>query len=95
MKEMYNDAESGNTSSAKPTWLKVQELAFRDDKTSFDELTTLILDAERRSIRLPVIRSARKTRKFIDKKNKSWTVEEGDTIIMDIVRPYIIIWLTP
>ena len=66
----------------KPVWLKVQELAFREDESSFEELMELVLTAERKSIKLPVIRTATKDCEF-DK--GTWRVKEGDTIILDIV----------
>ena len=80
MKEIYDHANSENTSSEKPKWLEVQELAFSDDTDSFDKLMKLVLDAERTSIKLPVIRTVEKDRDF-----DGWSVKKGNTIILDIV----------
>jgi hypothetical protein len=77
---MYEHANSETASSATPTWLKVQELAFAEDKDSFDKLEKLVLIAERTSIKLPVIRTAEKDRDF-----GTWKVKKGDTVILDIV----------
>jgi hypothetical protein len=81
MKEMYNHANAGSTLPGTPKWLEVQELAFRDDKYSFVKLNHLVQDTERTSVRLPLIRTAKKDRDF-----GTWSVKQGDTIILDIVR---------
>ena len=86
MKEVYNLADSGKK-NLKPAWSEVQGLAFKEDKGSLDELTKLVLEAERTSIRLPVLRTAVKSRDFKDKAGETWSVKKGDTIICDIVRP--------
>ncbi|KAK5561933.1 hypothetical protein LTR46_000738 [Exophiala xenobiotica] len=86
LKEMYDQANSQTPSSARPTWLRIQDLAFSQDQASFEELTKLVSDAERTSIRLPVIRTALKDREFRDKEGQVWTVKKGDTIILDIYR---------
>ena len=83
---MYEHANSTEPDSSTPTWLSVQDLAFSEDKDSFEKLTKLVLDAERTSIRLPVIRTALKDREFRDKYDKTWKVKKGETIILDIVR---------
>jgi hypothetical protein len=80
VKELYEHANSDGASSTSPTWLEVQRLAFNDDADSFQKLTKLVLDAERTSIRLPIIRTALKDRDF-----GTWTVKKGDTVILDIV----------
>ena len=80
MKEMYNYANSGSTLPGTSKWLEVQELAFHDDKGSFDKLSKVVQDAERTSVRLPLIRTAERDRDF-----GTWSVKQGDTIILDIV----------
>lgn len=85
---MYEQANLQTASSARPAWLQIQDLAFSEDKDSFEVLTKLVSDAERTSIRLPVIRTALKGREFRDKEGKVWTVKKGDTIILDLVSPH-------
>jgi nitroreductase len=41
-----------------PKWFRVQKLAFMEDEKSTQELQRLVLEAERRSIKLPIIRKA-------------------------------------
>lgn len=87
---MYEHANPHNpeyqSAANKPVWLEIQDLAFHSDKASFDKLSKLVSDAERTSIRLPVIRTAVKNRDFVDKAGRNWSVKAGDTIILDIVR---------
>jgi len=71
--------------SGKPKWLTVQELAFKDDEKSEQKLRRLVAHAERRSIKLPLVRVAREAREYKDSKGKVWQVDAGKTVILDIV----------
>lgn len=71
----------------KPIWLTVQELAFKDDEKSVQELHRLVRDTERRSVKLPLVRVARETREYKDSSGNSWKVEKDHKVILDIVSP--------
>ena len=79
---MYQYASSNPPPAKKPTWLEVQDLAFSTEKGSFEKLTSLILEAERTSVRLPVVRVATEDLKDLAKK---LDIKKGDTVICDIV----------
>jgi hypothetical protein len=89
LEEMYEAAnphkQPRKQSNGKPAWLTVQELAFKDDKKSVLELQRLVEHAERKSIKLPLVRIALKERTYTDDNGKQWKVEAGKTVILDIV----------
>lgn len=64
--------------SGQPKWLRIQQLAFQEGNESELELQKLVLEAERRSINLPVIRQAITT---------AAGVEADHIVILDIVSP--------
>jgi ATP-dependent DNA ligase len=49
---------ANNSRNDGPKWFRVQKLAFEEDKTSVQELQKLVLEAERRSVKLPIVRQA-------------------------------------
>jgi hypothetical protein len=89
LEEMYEAAnphkQPRKHPNGKPAWLTVQELAFKDDEKSVLELQRLVEHAERKSIKLPLVRVALKERKYTDDNGKEWKVEAGKTVILDIV----------
>ncbi|KAJ4377179.1 hypothetical protein N0V83_000002 [Neocucurbitaria cava] len=86
LEEMYDFANPHKNPhrnrSGKPTWLTVQELASKDDRKSAEDLQKLVEDAERRSIKLPVVRVALQAKDYGD----NMSVEKGQTIILDIFK---------
>ena len=82
--EMYRAANAGvdAESKAKVTWTQIQDLAHRDDLRSLEKI---VLETAQKTVRLPVIRTALKTRIFDGDNGTSWSVKEGDTVILDIV----------
>lgn len=84
--ELYAAANpSVSPSKEAPTWLKVQELAFSESPNDHNSLVSMIQKAERSSVKLPIIRTALKNRKFVTKSNDTWEIKKGETIILDIV----------
>ncbi|KAJ9604588.1 hypothetical protein H2200_010701 [Cladophialophora chaetospira] len=81
IKEMYDHANSSNPPSQDAKWMKVQELALRDDAESSKKLSKIVAEAELTSIRLPIIRTALKDHTF-----DGFSVTEGDTVILDLYR---------
>jgi hypothetical protein len=72
--------------NVKPKWLAVQDLAFNEtDKERDQKLQRLVQHAERRSIKLPMVRVALEKRIYEDDQGKTWTVEKDHTVILDIV----------
>ena len=70
-------------------WRKIQRLALEDDSDS--EIRSMVLSAQRLSVRMPVIRKVIKPGKFLgeDRKTVLLTVKEGETIICDVASlPY-------
>lgn len=86
--EIYDLANGRELGAA--TWTRVQELAFRDDLDSWRELETIILKAEKTSVRLPVIRSAVKDWSSRDSQGHEYSISRGQTIILDIVSFFIL-----
>lgn len=86
MKEIYDKVNLKSPPPENPKWYRVQKLAFEEGEASMKELTALVLEADSKSVQLPVVRIAQRSRKF-GTGNKTWTVNKDDTIILDIVCP--------
>ncbi|KAI9667934.1 MAG: hypothetical protein M1821_000754 [Bathelium mastoideum] len=85
MRELYEAADSSQTPAhQKPRWLTVQELAFSNVEEDQDRLEKLVQQTARRTVRLPILRTA--VRDYPPKSQKSlgWTVTEGQTVILNI-----------
>lgn len=77
--EMYDKAQA-EVSSERATWLEIQDLAFKEDSESVKKLTSIVLEAERTAVKLPIIRVAAQ-----DKTAAGKDIKKGETIICDIV----------
>ncbi|KAK3938600.1 heme peroxidase-domain-containing protein [Diplogelasinospora grovesii] len=67
------------------SWQEIQRLAFDDTEAATTRIKQLVLDAQRRSVRLPIIRKAVETRDIEDASGKRlFTVDKGRTVICDI-----------
>ena len=85
LKEMYDFANPEETSSPEPKstpkWLEVQKLAFSNDPSDEEKLKELVIEAERKSIKLPLVLIAKDTKKY----GENLTIEKNHTVICDIV----------
>ena len=90
MEDLYEFAhqKGGYTTETKAsgTWLDIQKLALDDSAASDKEIKAHVLEAQRLSVKLPVIRKAA-ANVIIDDENgvKLFSLEEGQTIVCDIV----------
>jgi hypothetical protein len=84
MRELY-EAAAPNATQQKPTWLKVQQLAFSDVKKDQDYLESLIQKTARAAVKLPILRTAVRDHAFTPQNGSSWNVKEGQTVVLDIV----------
>jgi hypothetical protein len=81
-KESTDPSRSGN-------WLKIQKLAFEGSTKSVKDITNIVLDAQRTSVKLPIIKKAADFCAIKDDKGETlFTVEKGQTVICDIVRSH-------
>lgn len=99
--ELHDYANTSPEPGAPPIWFKVQELAFSTEDKDFQELQHLLLETERKTVRLPVLRTyikppvkaeADKTSTKAGVTSKVAEIEangsgfaEGKLIILDIV----------
>ncbi|KAK3989229.1 heme peroxidase-domain-containing protein [Cladorrhinum sp. PSN332] len=68
-------------------WLDVQKLALADVGSKEDDLLRkVVLNAQRVSVKLPIIRKATKKHDAVDGKTTLLTVDKGQTVICDINR---------
>ncbi|KAF2492523.1 hypothetical protein BU16DRAFT_583709 [Lophium mytilinum] len=88
LEEMYDFANPQKNPhkqlSGRPKWVKAQELAFKDDEKSEQELRGLVEDVERRSIKLPLVRVALKIKKYKISEGNNLKVEKDHKVILDI-----------
>jgi len=77
---MYDCANPHKPANTSPKWREVQKLALDDNPESDVKLQEHVYTAERRSIKLPIVRVARKRKTYGTR-----TVDEGHTVILDIV----------
>ncbi|KAH7131804.1 putative prostaglandin G/H synthase 2/cyclooxygenase 2, pgh2/cox2 [Dendryphion nanum] len=89
LEEMYDFANPHKNPNRqrgqKPNWLRVQELAFQDDVKSEQELQQLVADAERRSIKLPLVRIALENMTY-GEGSAYWKVDKDHKVILDIFK---------
>ncbi|KAL8990819.1 MAG: hypothetical protein Q9169_008029 [Polycauliona sp. 2 TL-2023] len=85
LKGAYDAAKSGSNSC---DWFEIQKLATNEDEKSDTAIEHMILEAQRRSVRLPFIRKVIKDGVIIKPeeadKGRNISVEKGQTIICDI-----------
>ncbi|KAK4695301.1 hypothetical protein P7C71_g2427, partial [Lecanoromycetidae sp. Uapishka_2] len=90
IKGLYRLADLADEEVKSSEWLEVQRLAIANDADSEKELTKKVLEAQRVSVRLPILRRAIKDTdvKDTDVKNTEskvlFTVKKGQTVICDI-----------
>lgn len=79
-------------------WQRIQDWAFEDDndfwvfddvRSSFSKIKTLCLEAQRKSVKLPIIRKATKDVNVKDPAKPNGapllTIKQGQTVICDLV----------
>lgn len=72
-------------------WLEVQKLAIANDAQSDRALTEKVLEAQHVSVRLPILRRAIKNTVVKNTRGEIlFSVEEGQTVICDIVRTSVL-----
>ncbi|KAI0469662.1 heme peroxidase-domain-containing protein [Xylariaceae sp. FL0804] len=82
LKELYGIRPKSEVSK-NCDWLQVQKLAF--DPTGDEKITEIVLEAQRKSVRLPIIRKAFDDCQIKDKDgNFLFNIQKGQTIICDI-----------
>lgn len=82
----YAEAQGTGTASESTTcdWLKVQQLALQDSPEGDKRIQSLVLEAQRLSVKLPVVRTvAQDTKLEINGQTHSYT--KGQTIVCDVV----------
>lgn len=85
--------ESESAPTKQPDWLQIQEWAFIDDEiqeygdasTAFAKIKTLVLEAQRKSVKLPIIRKATEDVTIRKPDGTSFDIKKGKTIICDLV----------
>lgn len=88
MDDLYAEAKAGRL--GKSQWRTVQGLALEDRRESDATLRKMVLNAQRLSVKLPVVRKVAKSgtikKDLNDKNGKDLQVTEGQIIICDVVR---------
>lgn len=94
MEGLYAEEKNGdNIAFAKTGWAIVQGEALEDTEKSDHKIRGLVLDAQRLSVKLPVVRKVAKSGEIKlvkDKRGPVLKLEEGQTIICDVVSALII-----
>ena len=84
--------ENAKTSAMKASsaWQSIQQWALWDNEKSDMSIRNAVLEAQRLSVKLPVIRKAKMSGTVKDEKGKSlFNLEKDQTIVCDIVSIYI------
>ena len=102
--ELYDHAKTNSKTQCPCAWLELQKLAFETDKKSVKRLSDIVLNAQRTSVKLPIIRKATTDRPITVFKEpkpqaapfpvdevRSFTVQKGQVVICDIVSTLIAI----
>ena len=77
--------------TASSEWLEVQKLAIANDAQSDIDLTERVLEAQRVSVRLPILRRAIKDTDVKNTKGEFlFSVKKGQTVVCDIVRTSVL-----
>ena len=66
-------------------WLKVQNAALKDDPVSDEEIKLSVLEAQRLSVKLPVVRKVVDAVTVRDPEGKERSLEKSQTVICDVV----------
>ncbi|KAL8725978.1 MAG: hypothetical protein Q9166_007012 [cf. Caloplaca sp. 2 TL-2023] len=78
----YEGAKTSEPGSS--DWFEIQKLALKDDDESDGKIQLKILEAQRQSVKLPLIRTVVKDGVKINLNNTDQTLAKGQTIICDI-----------
>lgn len=66
-------------------WLKVQTAALKDDPATDEEIKLSVLEAQRLSVKLPVVRKVAKPVTLKDAEGEERSLEKDQIVICDIV----------
>ena len=67
-------------------WLKVQTAALKDDPASDEEIKLSVLEAQRLSVKFPIVRKVAKSVTVKNAEGKERSLKDDDIVICDIVR---------
>ena len=67
-------------------WTKIQNVAFDDSKASLELIKNILIETQKESVRLPIMRKATCDTSFKDKAGKEYPLKKGQVVICDLVR---------
>ena len=73
-------------------WHKVQTAALRDDPAGDEEIKLSVLEAQRLSVRLPVVRKVARSVPVKDAKGKERLLNDDQVVICDVVSRLLPMW---
>lgn len=84
----YAEAKTADAKTDPSTceWLKVQTAALKDDPASDEEIKLSVLEAQRLSVKLPVVRKVAASVTLKDAKGKERPLKDGQVVICDVYR---------
>ena len=74
-------------------WHKVQTAALRDDPTGDEEIKLSVLEAQRLSVKLPVVRKVAKPVTVKDAMGKERSLHDNQIVICDVVSSLMPVWM--
>lgn len=88
LRELYDGKPKPGSGVKQPRchWLDILELAFNASKEAHEAVKKVVLNVQKASVKLPIIRKATKPFKYTGADEEQWTIPEGSTILCDIVR---------
>ena len=92
---MYAETTTANGKADPSTceWHKVQTAALRDDPTGDEEIKLSVLEAQRLSVKLPVVRKVAKPVTVKDAKGKERFLSNDQVVICDVVSRLVLVWM--
>lgn len=83
----YAEAKTADAKTDANTceWLKVQTAALKDDPASDEEIKLSVLEAQRLSVKLPVVRKVAKSVTVKGAEDKERSLKENQLVICDVV----------
>jgi len=67
-------------------WTEIQSVAFDDSKKSLDVIKKILIETQKESVRLPIMRKATCNTSFKDETGKEHHLKAGQVVICDLVR---------
>lgn len=66
-------------------WLQVQKAALKEDPASDEEIKLSVLEAQRLSVKLPIVRKVAKSVTVTDAEGKERSLQKDQIVICDVV----------